>query len=296
MANIQITSTTSSSISCQVVNLGQYYPRIEWLLLIQGQGGIVQSSGIINDPLLGNQFTFTGLSSNITYVVGCRLYLDATSDYCDTAISDPVTLSGSSSSTYAITIRVNNDNYGEALAFESWAAPGTQVNIDAMAYPGYSFAAWSSDPSVSFGNPFSASTYFIMPDSDVTITANFIAAQARPNTFSWTNGTYNPLTKCYEKVKGSQFDLTALEWQGLYDNINKVRVYRNLAEYDFYGTDPKVSSGDTFYYYLYNRAVFAIQTIDSSGVYCQKLSFVDPNTPVMAEQLNNLMYAINEIQ
>lgn len=241
---------------------------------------------------VGSQYTFNNLASN-TYIVGCRLYFYETSDYCDTAISDPVTLSGSSSSTYAITIRENNYTYGEAWAFESWAAPGDIVDVDATAYPGYQFIGWSASPSVQFGNYLAESTYFIMPSSDVTITANFVAAtQTRPKKFSWTNGTYNPYADVVEKVQGNQYDLTAAEWNSLCDNVKKVGAYANGKTYNFLTAYPR----NTFYYYMYNEVARAIEEILLYNSYNVTLPTVKSGDAVKAADLNILMNAINLVQ
>lgn len=307
MAKIGVYNETQSSFTCYVYDLDLSYTNdnnryVEWFIYLNGSyfAGPIISSTIDAAVYEGGYTTISGLKSNTTYVVYAYIYYNNGQNFVEPEINPitATTLSGSSAQAYNIIMSVNPSGAGSTTVSQSSATPGSLVTIGATAKPGYTFLRWDYYPTnLQIGNSLSAQTAFIMPSSTVFIDANFAATtQTRPDKFSWTKGTYNPLTGCKEKVKGSQFDLTAEEWQGLYDNINKVRVYKNLAEYDFYGNDPPVAPGYIFYFYLYNRAVFAIQTIDSSGAYCQKLYYVESNKPVMAEQLNNLMYAINEIQ
>lgn len=286
MATISVVSQTSSSATCQIVGIDtSRYFKIQWAILDEQNNATFGDISYLTGATHTN--TFYNLSTGVQYLVACRLYF--TDVDCDIVLGDYIILSGSSSSTYAITIQVNNYAYGEALAFESWAAPGTPVSVEATAYPGYRFAVWSSNPSVSFGDSFSASTYFIMPASNVTITANFIAGQARPNTFSWTNGTYNPYSGVVEKVKGDPFDLTATEWNGLCNNINAVRQYKGLQTYSFF---PTASSGAVFYADMYNQAVYAIQGISGYG---SALATVSAGSAITAYHMNILVSELNAI-
>jgi hypothetical protein len=58
--------------------------------------------------------------------------------------------------------------------------PGEIVNIFAGIRPGYSFAEWSAMQMVSFHSPHIAYTSFIMPDSNVIVTANWEAVVVKP--------------------------------------------------------------------------------------------------------------------
>jgi len=50
---------------------------------------------------------------------------------------------------------------------------GQTVSINAGTHSGYEFEFWTSEPAVDFANPFSPSTTFVMPGSDVTITSHW---------------------------------------------------------------------------------------------------------------------------
>lgn len=50
---------------------------------------------------------------------------------------------------------------------------GKRVDVKANAKDGYTFSEWTSEPSVAFDAAKSAETYFIMPDTAVTVTANY---------------------------------------------------------------------------------------------------------------------------
>ncbi len=73
---------------------------------------------------------------------------------------------------YTATIQAGNGGKITAGASGSYAA-GTAITLEASANSGYGFDKWSSSGGGTFANAGSASTTFIMPASDVTITANF---------------------------------------------------------------------------------------------------------------------------
>jgi len=55
-------------------------------------------------------------------------------------------------------------------------AAGIEVNIKAIANPGYSFVGWTANTTATFGNATAAETTFTMPAQAVTVTAHFEAA------------------------------------------------------------------------------------------------------------------------
>lgn len=74
---------------------------------------------------------------------------------------------------FAVTVNVNDANYGTASASSAAYAEGTTVTIVATPKNGYAFDSWTSDD-VTFADASSASTTFTMPASAVTVQANFI--------------------------------------------------------------------------------------------------------------------------
>ena len=77
--------------------------------------------------------------------------------------------------TYALTVTVNNDDWGSAvdLTGTSPYTAGTVVDIEAEAVEGFFFIEWTSDAGGDFVSTGSPTTKFTMPAAAVTITANF---------------------------------------------------------------------------------------------------------------------------
>ena len=70
---------------------------------------------------------------------------------------------------YAVTV---NNSYADASGAGSYAA-GSVVTVRAGSRSGYTFNGWTSDSNVVFDDPSAAETTFIMPDGNVTVTANW---------------------------------------------------------------------------------------------------------------------------
>ncbi|MCL2169956.1 MAG: hypothetical protein FWB74_08020, partial [Defluviitaleaceae bacterium] len=64
-------------------------------------------------------------------------------------------------------------------------AQGTTVNINAGTRAGHTFNGWTSSPAGLIANPNSVSTSFVMPNQNVTITANWVATL--PANHFWVN-------------------------------------------------------------------------------------------------------------
>ena len=90
----------------------------------------------------------------------------------------PLTVNnGDTPSTYTISADVTPVDAG-TVTVNSSASPvsvaaGSEVTLTATANEGYRFTGWTSSGDGSFGNASSAETTFIMPASDVTVTAEF---------------------------------------------------------------------------------------------------------------------------
>lgn len=71
------------------------------------------------------------------------------------------------------TITATNATTSAAVTSGSSVPEGTTLNIIAAPNSGYIFTGWSSSPSATFGNASNASTTYVMPTADATLTANF---------------------------------------------------------------------------------------------------------------------------
>ena len=101
-----------------------------------------------------------------------------------------------------------------------------------------------------------------------------------PGTFSWT----------YPKVAGEPFNITADEWNGLYDHINTVRTYKGLSAFDFLYVQPE----DNFRAIHWNDAMDACKNaMDRINDSVFEDSKVNPGDPVSASELNWLALAVN---
>jgi len=81
-----------------------------------------------------------------------------------------VTFTVSALPTFAVTMANVGQNGTTTVANQ---IAGANVSINAGTNPGYTFVNWTSNPAVTFDNPNNAITTFEMPDSAVTITANW---------------------------------------------------------------------------------------------------------------------------
>ena len=73
---------------------------------------------------------------------------------------------------YTVTTQVDPAGGGTVLGQGEYAR-GAQVRIKGQPAAGYGFVDWTASPVVEFANATAAETTFTMPDSSVTVTANF---------------------------------------------------------------------------------------------------------------------------
>ena len=140
----------------------------------------------------------------------------------------------------------------------------------------------------SFTNRSSSTTYYIYAiiyftnngvyESKTLGTVSARTSAGRPEKYYWT----------YSKQSGYKFNLTADEWNGLLYNINAVRNYKGLSNYNF----TYAYSGNKFTAAMYNQAVYAIQGVPGYGSYIYTVSKGDR---IYASHLNNLISELNAI-
>jgi len=141
---------------------------------------------------------------------------------------DTITVSGEA--LYVLTMAKNPGAGGTAtdLTNASPYAEDTEVNIQAVANPGYRFVNWTA-PAGTFGNATAATTTFTMPAQNVTVTANFglvpppvsptvttkaasgITTSSATLNMDYTLGSYASVQVCfaYKKSTGSTWSYTA---------------------------------------------------------------------------------------
>jgi len=101
------------------------------------------------------------------------VFVDATK--AETSFTMPesnVTITANFDDAYTVTMQVNPAGGGTVLGEGDYAA-GVQVSIKAEPATRYEFVNWTASPAVGFNNTTEAETTFTMPDSNVTVTANF---------------------------------------------------------------------------------------------------------------------------
>ncbi len=94
-------------------------------------------------------------------------------------------------------LTVNNSGNGVTQAGEY--APNSSIEIHAGTRTGYTFAGWTSSNGGSFENASLADTIFIMPENDVTITANW-KENSKPSSSSSSRGGGGGYTKPAQKT------------------------------------------------------------------------------------------------
>src|SRR4030042_1644119 len=144
-------------------------------------------------------------------------------------VGGDTTITVSMEALYALTMAANPGAGGTAtdLTNASPYVEDTEVNIQAVANPGYRFVNWTA-PAGTFGNATATTTTFTMPPQNVTVTANFglvpppvyptVTTQAATDitttsatlNMGYTVGNFSPVEVCfaYKKSTGSVWSLT----------------------------------------------------------------------------------------
>jgi len=132
---------------------------------------------------------------------------------------------------YVLTMAKNPGPGGTAtdLTNDSPYAEDTEVNIQAVANPGYRFVNWTA-PAGTFGNATAATTTFTMPAQNVTVTANFglvpppvyptvttqaatgITTSAATLNMKYTVGSYNPVDVRFAYRKSAEATWSYTSW------------------------------------------------------------------------------------
>lgn len=114
----------------------------------------------------------------------------------------------------------------------------------------------------------------------------FTPSAVRPPLFNWT----------YPKASGVSFNLTAIEWNSLMENINLVRAYKGL--FTVWYTEAQV--GNYFTAAMYNQAYPAVNGLYNymtaqGKAYISAISEVSVGDELTANHLNYLRLALNSV-
>lgn len=90
---------------------------------------------------------------------------------------------------HTITVNSTSGASSSAIANKSMALSGETVTVTApAASSGYSFTGWTALPAVTFADETALSTTFVMPDEDITLTANYALDGLTISSLPW-NGS-----------------------------------------------------------------------------------------------------------
>ena len=191
--------------------------------------------------------------------------------------------------TYAVTVE---SDAGTGVMGAGYYAAGATVNISAGTAPaGQQFNGWTSNSTVTFANAQAAATSFTMPNSAVTVTANFTAVQtftvtvtANPSNGGSVvqtnqNGTYNAGTEVtVQAVVSSGFLFSG--WTGAPAGVNannlsvKFNINSNVTMVANF--TPTITYG-SFTDSRNNRAYRTVVMPDGRTWMAENLNFRHPN-------------------
>lgn len=109
-----------------------------------------------------------------------------------------------------------------------------------------------------------------------------VPEKTRPNAFKWTNS----------KEKGKEFNLTAKEWNDLCQNVNDLLAYCDQWDYSF----TKAVKGENFTAKMFNEILEAIKPISKKTPEYLESYEVKAGDIIEAQDLNDLVALVNEIQ
>ena len=177
--------------------------------------------------------------------------------------------------------------------------PPSGIISTMSAIPGYSSTTTPSQTTTG-GGAFSPGNTYLLYASAQAINGRYYQAgfayvtmpSIRPNNYYWTYAGINLSNGAWVsgnyKQSGLGFLLTAGEWNGLCSRINSFRSYKNLPTYSF----TSVSSGDYFYYWIFNQAVSAIAPMNPPT---PPPTTVSSGNTIQASYLNQLINSLNSI-
>lgn len=278
-------SASSSSISMRI--LGTYgATTVDWQI-------INQTTGVRNYYTRSTQGTpyyetFSGLTAGTEYVISANGYNAGgyAGEKLANAMTNPVTPAiskGTTTEVNTISINVNPNGGFDLIEVEMWTIDATsRLAIRTQGWNGgsnFSAKFGSLVPNASYlfrARASKTSSYYSPSPSSWGAWLTIKNDMARPTDWVW----YSP------KASGAEFNMLATEWNAFTAKINEFRLYKSLTAYSF----SVAQRGQPFYFYQFNEARAAINTMRSTG-----LSTVTTGDVIYASHLNTLVSTLNAI-
>lgn len=247
MAYVAIRSISETTISVYLADLDTTYPTsdrtCEWRL----NGISYGSVPLYAYASSGGSYTFSGLNPETQYAITAYVYTTTwTASFTGSATTNAVQHTRPSITSFTVTQTAEGSRYATCACRVTSLESGATYKIEVQSSNG----TWWEKASGSAYSSFSTTidldeykTYSVRltvtnyPGYSDTYTTT-VTMRAKP--FAWT----------YPKTSGGSFNLTAAEWNGLWDAI-ETRLGRSYSHTRAY-------YGDTFTATMYNQAVNAI--------------------------------------
>lgn len=282
---MDVWSASTSSITMRV--LGTYgATNVDWTIINQTTGG----RNYYTRSTQGTPYyeTFSGLTAGTEYVISANGYNAGgyAGEKLANAMTNPATPSiskGTTTEKNTIAINVSPNGGFDSIEVEMWT-------IDATSRLAIRTQGWNGGGSfsVQFGGLVPNASYLFR--ARATKTSSYYS----PSPSAWgawltiKNDMARPLDWSWysTKVSGGEFNMLATEWNAFTDRINEFRMYKSLTSSTF----TTAVRGQSFYFYQFNEARAAINSMRATG-----LSTVTTGDVIYASHLNTLMNTLNAI-
>lgn len=274
MAYVEVTGTTQTSISVRLSGMDTTYPTndrtCDWYIGGKYDG----STKLYAYASSGGTYTFRGLTAGTRYTIMAYVYTsswtttftgnattDAPQHYAPNITSFSVEQNYEGSHTAICTCRVSNLESGATYKIEVRSSSGVwweKTSGNASTF----FTEWIElDEYITYSVRLTITNYVGYVDTYTTT----VTMKAKP--FAWT----------YAKTSGGTFNLTADEWNGLWDAIE------NRLGHSYSHT--RAYYGNTFTAEMYNQAIYAMG----------RWNTVSRGDTITAKLMNDLVTYVNSM-